>query len=63
MTQARSRPGDNAGRCEGCDEPATVHQAQQAVPVRLGGGIGWGTMWLCPACLSKCVAYRARVDP
>ena len=47
MTKARSELGDNAGRCESCDRPETVHMRQTTIPVYLGGGLGWGTMWVC----------------
>ncbi len=56
MTKAHSELGDNGGLCEGCNDPATEYQTQQAHPVLLaamglGGGPGWGTMWLCGRCL------------
>lgn len=53
MTKAHSRLQDNGGRCEVCDRPETAHMPQQTVPVFLGGGLGWGTMWACNECLSK----------
>jgi len=39
MTKAHSEPGDNNGRCAGCDG--------------YGGGLGQGTMWLCASCREK----------
>jgi hypothetical protein len=53
MTKAKSQLHDNDGRCELCNEPATAQQTQTAYPVLLGAGLGWGTMWLCPACLAE----------
>jgi hypothetical protein len=57
MTKAHSSLGDNDGRCESCNRPETAHQPQTTYPIRLGGGLGWGTLWLCPDCLDK---HRAR---
>lgn len=51
MTKAHSELNDNDGRCEFCDDPSTVGQPQRAYPVKLGGGFGQGTMWLCRKCL------------
>jgi len=48
MTSKHSSLHDNMGNCERCDQPKTV---QRAVPVLLGGGIGWGTMWMCDECI------------
>jgi hypothetical protein len=53
MTKAHSELGDNGGRCESCDLPETIHQSQSTIPVFLGGGLGCGTMWVCPKCLAK----------
>lgn len=53
MTKAHSEPGDNGGRCEGCNRPETEFQTQVTWPVLLGGGLGWGTMWLCAACVAE----------
>ena len=53
MTEARSYVDNNGGLCESCNESATRDQAQQSYPVLLGGGMGWGTMWLCPKCLAE----------
>jgi len=53
MTKAHSEPGDNRGLCESCNRPETEFQEQITYPVFLGGGMGWGTMWLCPECLKK----------
>jgi hypothetical protein len=52
MTSRHAKVNDNGGRCENCDRPETVHMPQTAYPVLMGGGIGWGTMWLCPECLA-----------
>lgn len=51
MTKARSYLTDNGGLCESCDRPESEHECQTAYPVLLGGGLGQGTMWLCPGCL------------
>ena len=53
MSHAKSYPDENAGRCEGCNREETVYQTQVTIPVLLGGGIGWGTMYLCPKCLAE----------
>lgn len=58
MTKAHSELHDNDGLCELCHDEKTRHQVQRTHPVLLagmgpGGGPGWGTMWLCPACLAK----------
>jgi len=56
MTKPWSTPTDNAGRCEGCDRPETVHMAQVAAPLIMtdgNGGTVKGTMWLCPDCMKK----------
>lgn len=53
MGCAHSHPEDNAGRCEGCNEPGSEYRTQVTAPVLLGGGIGWGTMWLCPKCVRE----------
>lgn len=53
MTKARSYLGDNGGRCESCDRPESAKESQVAYPVMLGGGLGLGTMWLCPSCLKE----------
>ncbi len=53
MTKAYSEAGDNGGRCERCNDPSTINQAQDAVPVLLGGGLGTGSMWLCRGCSEK----------
>lgn len=50
MTKAHSEPDDNGGRCESCNRPETIHQTQQTYPIMLGGGLGLGTLWLCPNC-------------
>ena len=63
MTKARSELGDNAGRCESCDRPETVHMRQTTIPVYLGGGLGWGTMWVCPDCLAREREYRRLNNP
>lgn len=62
MSDRRSHGGDNGGRCEGCDDPATIYQPQTTYPVMLGGGIGTGTMWLCPKCKAQRDALR-RAEP
>ena len=54
MTKPWSEPGDNEGRCEACDDPSTVGQAQEAYPLKMADGYGGfvnGTLWLCPTCL------------
>lgn len=52
-----SGPDDNAGRCEGCNEPGSEYRTQMTVPVRLpspyGVGTVMGTMYLCPKCLAE----------
>jgi len=53
MTKAFSSLEDNCGLCELCDDPKTLHEQQQTFPVLLGGGLGWGTMWLCNECYLK----------
>jgi hypothetical protein len=53
MTHRHSELGDNGGLCESCNRPETRHQPQSAEPVYLGGGLGWGIMWLCPSCRAK----------
>lgn len=53
MTKATSSLHDNGGRCEDCDDPETVYKPQTSFPVRLGGDLGWGTMWLCAACAER----------
>jgi hypothetical protein len=50
MTKAASFVGDNGGLCEGCNGPQTEFVTQTAVPIMLGGGLGPGTIWLCPPC-------------
>ena len=50
MTKAHSETDDNAGRCESCNELDTVFMRQSTVSLRLGGGLGRGTMWVCDAC-------------
>ena len=50
MTKPYVQTGDNGGRCERCDEDNTVGQPQTAVDVLLGGGMGWGQMWVCDKC-------------
>jgi hypothetical protein len=49
MTDRRARLQDNDGKCERCDSNAP----QIAVPVLLGGGMGWGTMWMCQRCITE----------
>lgn len=61
MTKAHSEAGDNGGICEGCNDPETKHQFQQTFPVELGGGLGAGTMWLCPKCFAKKQAKKKYV--
>jgi hypoxanthine phosphoribosyltransferase len=53
MTKAHSDIGDNGGRCEKCDRPESVYELQRTHPVYLAGGLGWGTMWLCPSCYKE----------
>lgn len=53
MTKSHSTLGDNDGRCESCNQPETAHQTQTTYPILLGGGLGWGTLWLCPRCLDE----------
>ena len=53
MTKAYSQLGDNDGVCEGCNCPGTEYDVQTKYPVFLGGGMGWGTLWLCSKCLEK----------
>lgn len=60
MTKAYSTLGDNGGRCEGCDRPESVHESQSKVDVLLGGGLGWGTMWLCNKCFKEREARKAK---
>ena len=59
MTKAHSEVGDNNGLCELCDRGDGG--AQMAVPILLGGGMGWGTMWMCAQCRDKRKA-RQRID-
>lgn len=58
MTKAYSAIDDNDGRCESCDDLKTVGEIQVPYPVFLGGGVGWGTMWLC----AKCVVEHSKRD-
>jgi hypothetical protein len=53
MTKPGLGVGDNGGRCESCDDPETAGKPQTGHPVLLGGGLGWGKMWLCPKCLTE----------
>lgn len=53
MTKKWSDMSDNNGLCESCNDPSTKNGPQSTYPVFLGGGLGWGTMWLCPVCLEK----------
>lgn len=56
---------DNAGRCEGCNKPETVHQTQTTWPVKLRayeGNVVMGTMWLCPACLEEHRKRKAQAE-
>jgi hypothetical protein len=53
MTKAFSSLDDNGGLCESCNDPETKHKVQRTHPVFLGGGLGWGTMWMCDACYNK----------
>ena len=53
MTKPYSMPDDNGGRCESCDDPATVYQKQNKYPVMLGGGMGMGTTWKCRKCAEQ----------
>ena len=53
MTKAHSEVPDNGGRCSSCNLPESAYMSQSPVPVYLGGGLGWGTMWMCPACQAK----------
>lgn len=52
MTKRKSYGDDNGGRCESCDKPLDEY-GQTTVSVFLGGGLGWGTMWVCMECLEK----------
>ncbi len=63
MTDKRSHTRDNAGRCESCDAPDTLYQRQSTYPVYLGGGLGWGTMWLCDKCQAEALARDGGVRP
>jgi len=56
MTKAHSELSDNGGRCESCNRPESQFEAQTTFRVFLGGGLGWGTMWLCDAC------YKEKTD-
>lgn len=51
MTDRHSEAGDNQGRCESCNDPKTTYQRQSTFPVYLAA-MGWGTLWLCDACLT-----------
>ena len=67
MSEAKARPEDNAGRCEGCNRPESAYETQTAVPVMLGGGWGpgatcEGSMWLCPSCLKEYRERHAKVE-
>lgn len=63
MTKAHSSIDDNGGRCESCDRPESAHEPQSTYPVRLGGGLGLGTMWLCPTCLKEHQERDAKNEP
>lgn len=62
MSNARSYLDENGGRCEGCSEPGSEYRTQTAAPVLLGGGIGWGTMYLCPKCADAYCERHAAED-
>lgn len=53
MTKRKSYINDNGGRCESCNRPESIYEVQRTWPVLLGGGLGWGTMWLCPKCYTE----------
>jgi hypothetical protein len=53
MTKAKSGPFDNGMICESCNDPKTSGCPQTKYKVFLGGGLGWGDMWMCEACLEK----------
>ena len=53
MTKAYSTATDNGGRCERCDRPESANEPQSTVEVRLGGGLGIGTMWVCKTCAEE----------
>ena len=53
MTKAHSEIGDNNGLCEACDDPVTVHERQETRQIFLAGGLGWGTLWVCPKCCER----------
>lgn len=63
MTKAHSTIHDNGGRCESCDRPETVYMGQTTIPVYLAGGLGWGTMWVCPDCRRKKEEHRRLYEP
>lgn len=62
MTKVRSELSDNDGKCELCNRTESRNEQQLAHPVLLGGGLGWGTMWLCYSCLRKKQA-DGTIDP
>jgi len=51
MTKAYSSIDDNGGRCERCNKDGSEYLEQRTVKVLLGGGMGWGTLWVCSSCL------------
>lgn len=62
MTKKHSELGDNNGLCERCNREETRHQMQQAMPVYLGGGLGWGTMWCCAQCIAESKKKKELLD-
>jgi hypothetical protein len=53
VTKAKSGPFDNGMICESCNDPKTSGCPQTKYRLFLGGGLGWGDMWMCDACLEK----------
>jgi len=53
MTKKKAELSDNNGFCERCNDPKTKGQPQSTIAVYLGGGLGWGKMWVCSECYEK----------
>lgn len=50
-------------RCESCNGEGTEFMLQTGVQVYCGGGVGWTTMFKCPACLKASKETVAKSEP